>query len=196
MPSPNGSFLSKIASKIPGDGAFWITGKLFKDLIAELQKDRARGGDNIDEIQTPSGRFFKAKSDNSSSRQPFELRVASDGMTLKIRIYPSTLDGGSSVDLGFTEGDPSPGYLFTVAADGVIYGVITIDDETGEVTSKSLGSGSTLPTDDETTFHVEIGTYDVDDDILTVANSRYGPIGVNVCRDWFSNPATYGVSFT
>jgi hypothetical protein len=92
MPSPSSSFLSKIISQIP-DGAFWMTGKLLKDILKEIQKDRARGGDNIEEIQTSSGRFFKSTSgDGSQHKYPFDIIISNVAGVYKARLFPGSVN--------------------------------------------------------------------------------------------------------
>jgi hypothetical protein len=109
----------------------------------------------------------------------------------KIRVYPSTLAGGSSTDIGFTEGD-DPAYLLT-PSEGVLQGGITIDGTTGEVTSRWLEIVSELGTDDDTTFYVEIGTVAAGETegSWIVSNSRYGPIHAQICRNWYAGAAPY-----
>jgi len=57
--------------------------------------------------------------------QPFELRVAQVDGSTKIRVYASTLAGGSSANLGFTDGSR----LFNPST-GILQGRITINGET------------------------------------------------------------------
>ncbi|MBE2181507.1 MAG: hypothetical protein IAE97_13660 [Chthoniobacterales bacterium] len=112
-----------------------------------------------------------------------------------IRVYPSTLAGGSSVDLGFADGD-DPAYLLSPAT-GVLQGGITID-ETGQVTSRWLEIVDSLTTNTEDTFYVQIGIVGLDDETgqWTLFNTRYGPIDCAICRNWFSNPAQYTVNWS
>lgn len=60
----------------------------------------------------------------------------------------------------------------------------------GDITSRALGVASALPEDNPAggVFYVEIGAYAVSGDTVTVSNGRYGPIGVVVQREWFSDP--------
>ena len=130
------------------------------------------------------------------SKRPFELEVLDVSTTSspnwKIRVYPSTLAAGSSTDLGFATGDNPPYQLD--AAEGIVQGGITIDSD-GVVTARWLEIVNTLSEDTETDFYVEIGTVSKVDDAFVVSNSRYGPIDANICRNWFTNPPTYGVTF-
>ena len=128
---------------------------------------------------------------------PFKITVINTGSPespiWKVRVYPSTLAGGSSIDLGFSLAD-NPPYLLN-AEQGVVQGKIIID-ENGEVNSRSLEIVNQLSSNTDTNFHVEIGTVaELGSGGFAVSNSRYGPIDVNICRDWFSNPPTYGVTF-
>jgi hypothetical protein len=135
---------------------------------------------------------------STSITRPFELSIVNVSETetpeWKVRVLPSTLAGGSSTDLGFALADDPP-YLLD-ASEGVLQGGITIDAE-GVITSRWLEIVETLTPDTATDFHVEIGTvaYDEENETWSVENSRYGPIDANVCRDWFSNPPSYSVTF-
>ncbi|MEI6036096.1 MAG: hypothetical protein WCS65_17665 [Verrucomicrobiae bacterium] len=138
----------------------------------------------------------------TSSPQPFTLSVTTDPEDTnippapQIRVLPSTLAGGSSTDLGFSEGD-HPQYLLT-PAEGILQGGITIDGTTGAVTSRWLEISATLTADDATTYYVEIGTvhYNTTSELWQATNSRYGPITATVCRDWYASAAPFfGVSF-
>lgn len=123
--------------------------------------------------------------------QPFELQLVNNNGP-QIRVYASTLAGGSATDIGFAEGDDPP-YLLAAQA-GVVQAGLTIDAE-GVVTSRWIEIVAQLSEDTETEFYVEIGTVAEQDGTFTVSNSRYGPIDANICRDWFSNPPTYSVTF-
>ena len=145
-------------------------------------------------IETPAQ---NAQSSLFPSGYPFELSTVNEGTSeapdWRVRVMPSTLAGGSSTDLGFAVGD-NPPYLLT-AEEGILQGGITIDS-TGEITSRYLEIVPELIADTNTEFHVEIGTVqEAEDGGFDVTNSRYGPIDANVCRDWFSNPPTYSVTF-
>jgi hypothetical protein len=132
--------------------------------------------------------------------QPLELALATSGGETpepRIRVYASTIAGGSSTDIGFTEGDDPP-YLLT-PSEGVLQGGITIDGTTGEVTSRWLEIVSELGTDDDTTFYVEIGTVAAGETegSWIVSNSRYGPIHAQICRNWYASSAPYfGVNWS
>ena len=134
--------------------------------------------------------------------QPLQLEITTDPDDTshppeqKIRVYASTVAGGSSTDIGFSEGD-SPGYFLELEA-GVVQAGITINDTTGEVTSRWIERVESLTADEPTTgtYYVEIGTVGDEDDTWTVSNSRYGPIGASVCRNWFAASAPfYGVTW-
>lgn len=130
------------------------------------------------------------------NRRPFELQLINVSKTeapdWRVRVYASTLAGGSATDIGFAEGDDPP-YLLNAEA-GVVQAGLTIDQE-GNVTSRWIEIVAQLSEDTETEFYVEIGTVAEQDGKFTVSNSRYGPIDANICRDWFSNPPTYSVTF-
>ena len=179
-----------------------ITADKLNRILAEIKRNRpvvaaplsARvtgDGTHISIKQTPGG------GTSAPTTRPFQLSTVNEGTSeapdWRVRVMPSTLAGGSSTDLGFALGD-NPPYLLT-AEEGIVQGGITID-ATGAVTSRYLEIVPELSADTNTEFHVEIGTVQgLEDGGFDVTNSRYGPIDANVCRDWFSNPPTYSVTF-
>jgi hypothetical protein len=134
---------------------------------------------------------------STPTTHPFQLSLVNVSETetpeWKVRVLPSTLAGGSSTDLGFALADDPP-YLLT-AEEGIVQGGITVDED-GEVTSRWLEIVASLSADTDTNFYVEIGTVqEPEENVFEVNNSRYGPIDAQICRNWFSNPPTYGVTW-
>ncbi len=153
----------------------------------------------------PSGTSVEVRrqqgASQSDSYQQFQLVVMVDPADIvggdKIRVIPSTLAGGSSVDLGFSTGD-RPGYYLD-PSEGVLQGGITISATTGEITSRWLEIVGTLSEDTDTSFFIEIGTvhYNTVAEAWECSNSRFGPINATVCRNWYASEAPYfGVSFS
>lgn len=127
------------------------------------------------------------------SFKPLQLIVTSTGggsPTQALRVIPGTLAGGSSIDLGFAEGDTPP-YLLT-PSEGVFVGGITYDTSTREVTSRWLEILAEFPSSiSDGTAYVEIGTIALDSGVWKVTNSRYGPITANICRIWHAGSAPF-----
>ncbi len=125
--------------------------------------------------------------------RPFQLTDARDEDGLKVRIHASTL-GGELPD-GFSDGDEPP-YIVSVTGNGKIWGGISINDSTGEITGRWLDKGTTVPANTTTEKYVLIGSWWSTGDTLLLSNSRYGPIDVDICRNWFAAASPfYGVSF-
>jgi hypothetical protein len=137
--------------------------------------------------------FLAGSTTSEQQPRPFELRLVDVGGSAapqwKVRVYPSTIAGGTSAELGFQLAD-NPPFLLDVR-NGILQGKITIN-EMGEVTGRDLELVQSLGADTTTQFHIEIGTVQG----VAVSNSCYGPIGATICRDWFSNPPTYSVTFS
>jgi hypothetical protein len=134
---------------------------------------------------------------STTTARPFQLSVVDVSETetpeWKVRVLPSTLAGGSSTDLGFALADDPP-YLLT-ASEGIVQGGITINTS-GQVTARWIEIVEELDAGNSTTAYVEIGTVQaLEGGGFSVSNSRYGPINANICRNWFSSPPTYGVSW-
>lgn len=127
----------------------------------------------------------------SSGSQPFQILDASDETTVKARVLTSTINGTEPSQ--FSSGE----WVFTVSGYTEIYAHVTINS-TGIVTATALGSGSSTPDDTSTEKYTPIGFVDVasaSPPLLDFANYRYGPVQAQICRDWFSNPPTYGVNW-
>jgi hypothetical protein len=183
-----------------------ITADKLNRILAEIKRNRPVVAAPLSARVTGDGTHISLRQSSAAgggtatqaTTRPFQLSIVNAGETetpeWKVRVLPSTLAGGSSTDLDFTLAD-NPPYLLE-AAVGVLQGGITIDAE-GVITSRWLEIVETLTPDTATDFHVEIGTvaYDEENETWSVENSRYGPIDANVCRDWFSNPPSYSVTF-
>jgi hypothetical protein len=178
-------------------------------ILQEIKRNKPKGERGITVRQDGTGTYIglaaslpRGGTSAPATIRPFQLAVVNDSETeepeWKIRVYPSTLAGGSSTDLGFALADDPP-YLLTAEA-GIVQGGFTID-LSGAVTSRWLEIVSELSPDssDEEgqTFYVEIGTVNEDEEenTFTVNNSRYGPINANICRNWFSAEPRFGVTF-
>jgi hypothetical protein len=137
-----------------------------------------------------------ATTSSAIDRKPFELAIVNVSETetpqWKVRVYASTLAGGESTDLGFALADTPP-YLLD-AEEGVVQAGLTIDEE-GSVSSRWIEIVNELSEDTDTEFYVEIGTVAEQDETFVATNTRYGPIDATICRNWFSNPPTYSVTF-
>lgn len=156
------------------------------------------GGYSNKTIQGADGKIYNVLGNDAGegesistdiSYQPFQLVVETVDSAPKIRVIPSTLGEGSSFDLGFSAGDDPPYYLDPVV--GSVYGIFTYDSSSGLITSRSLAIG-TMPDSSAGTLNVEIGTVGgSEDEGWTAVNSRYGPITVTICRNWYASSAPY-----
>lgn len=159
----------------------------------------------IDYQDHPSGRQLEAtakgggSSGAASALKLFQLIATESGSANKIRVTRSLL-AGAAPD-GFNEADDPPFLLSPSGTSGVVYAKITVAQNSGagggEISARSIEVDSTVPEDTDTDYHLEIGTYSVEDDVLTVQNSIYGPIEATVCRNaWAAESPFYGVSMT
>lgn len=104
-------------------------------------------------------------------------------------------DIGGAVGAGIAGAAP---YVAPAGSGGTGLPNINPDAEQGTVTSCAIGIQSTLPDSDPDRglFYVLIGSFSTDDSgNVSVANDRSGPIDASICRNWFSWPQTYGVTF-
>ena len=171
-------------------------------LADAVRANRVLPGVGIRVTGSPNGTTVAANIPRSAADaatlQPFQLIVAidpadtSDTPAPKIRVLPSTLAGGSSTDLGFSEGDDPAYYL--EPSEGMLVGGITFDTATGAITSRWLEIKSEFPnTDEDGTDYVEIGTvaWSSNKKAWVVSNSRYGPIAAQICRNWYAAEAPF-----
>lgn len=121
--------------------------------------------------------------------RPFEVRIVPDPDNptgpKKVRVAASTLAGGTASDLDFD--DDGYRYFSLPTGKAILLGYITIDPDTGDLTTRdlSLHPGDEMPADTTEDFHVAIAAIDEDDTGPTATNWRFGPIGVKICRNWF-----------
>lgn len=133
---------------------------------------------------------------SSPPTRPFQISIETgNDDTPKIRVRSSTLAGGSATDIGFSPGDDPP-YQLTPSA-GKLVGGITYNTTTKAITSRWLEILSSVPAPEDGTAYVEIGTIGSNDGEWIASNSRYGPIQVAICRNWFAATAPrYTVHFS
>ena len=129
--------------------------------------------------------------------QPFSLVSADDKSGAHVRVLESNLVG--DLPSGFTSGD-NPPYVLDVSDGDIVYGCVTWDvsgQAPGDVTSRTLGIGQTVPTDDPSngTFYYRIGSVAVSNGKSTPSNDAYGPIDATCYRPWFTNPKTAAVAW-
>lgn len=141
--------------------------------------------------------IYSANVDSGGSgytyNQLFRLVDVSDETGFNIRVRISTLC--DLAPTGFYSGD-TPNFVFEgLTVSGVIYGHITIDSS-GVVTARAVEQAATMPASADPEFYVEIGSFDITGEVLTVTNSRYGPIPAQVCPNAYTSPLTYSVTFS
>ena len=128
------------------------------------------------------------------SLSPFELvATTNDSGKPRLNVVNSTLAGELPTDF-------SPGEAFLLTPETgtrLVYGKLTIDDTTGEVTAIEILQAATVPEDTAALRHVLIGNYVfADGEFTSVSNYRYGPIDVEICRNWHAASAPfYGATF-
>lgn len=123
---------------------------------------------------------------------PLQLEVVLVDNAYFIRVYASTIVGGTEADAGFSVGDIPPFLL--PAATGYVQATVRINGD-GEIIARSIDIVGDISEDTYTDFHCIIGTVVSVDGAPVVNNLRYGPIDGKVCRNWFSNPPTYSMIF-
>lgn len=157
-------------------------------------------GVNMREIAGGIHFDVKAGAGGDSTFHFFQLIDATADGTPFIRVVGSNLDGSPpafpSAVTGFSSGDDPPCIFAPTTATGVLYAHVEIDSS-GSIITRALDFAETLPAEDDTNAYFQIGSWTMTDGVITaVANDAYGPLAVEVCRNWFSNPVTYGITIT
>jgi len=124
----------------------------------------------------------------------FKLLNASTSEANIIRVVVSNL--GDSPPSGFSTSDV-PNFTFTVSAGaGVVYAHVAFSTSAGTITTREITTGTTMPTASAGHAYCQLGGWTLTSGVLTPANSAYGPIGISICRDPWSNPAHYSCTLT
>ena len=120
----------------------------------------------------------------------FQIFDASENQVKKIGVHPSTVDN--------TVPDEMPNgadWIFPMEGSSIsIYASILIDLTTGEITESGLGKGPMTPEDIPTRRYLTLGMVELgDNQEMKIHQFRYGPADAYLCRDWFSDPVSYGI---
>lgn len=113
----------------------------------------------------------------------------------KVRVVAGTIDGQLPAGMEATD---DPVFTLTVSGDGEVYAQVTFNESTGAVTAHTIAQSASTPESTGTTKTLLIGGFSVpeaDDKPIAVNNVAFGPLAVEVCRDWYSYPLTYGFSW-
>ena len=118
------------------------------------------------------------------------------GLALYIRednaiwIGAGTIDG--QIPSGFNQMD---GKYIANGGSGNVWAEIKIKEETGEIISVAVESGSFTPENTNTLFYYRLGYYEYNAGSATVTNYGCGSLDVTICRNWFAISAPfYGVT--
>jgi len=127
----------------------------------------------------------------AAGRQPFEIFATSTGGETpepRIGITPSTLAGRIPSTLLLT---PQTGTRY-------IHAAVTIFEFPKQVVSvQFVDNAASYIADTATIRYAPLGSYQFTDGaIRNTYNTGYGPIGFQLCYNWFSNPTTTGHTFT
>ncbi len=137
---------------------------------------------------------------SSTAAFPFQLVDASthdDGAQVRVR-YGTV---NSMIPDGMVAGDHPP--LIESVSDGdFIFLHASWDTALAAIASLEIVSDTSIPADDtgsDGEYYLQIGSVSVDTmpdiPVVTIAQSIQTSQVLSVCRDWFSDPATYGASW-
>lgn len=123
----------------------------------------------------------------STPPHAFQLVDASTGTEgskeFKIRVIYGTLAG--EAPSGMSPGDDPP-YILTVSGTGYVWGGITRDADSGDITSRFIDFGSSVPSDSETNGYVELGSFSISDGTMSLATAVAGSQAHGYCfgHEW------------
>lgn len=130
---------------------------------------------------------------------PFHIQDVSVKGAPKVRIYYGTVNNRAPV--GMSDGDEPP-YVIGVSNGQKIWVGLTWDTNTSAITSLWIATGTNVPQDTKTkngTYYKVLGTVDVDTSgaipVVYCGDGVDGSLHIDVCREWFSNPAVYSASW-
>ena len=126
--------------------------------------------------------------DPAVTGDPFHGIDVSAGGSNLIRVIYGTIQGEAPT--GMSEGDDPP-YTLTASGDKSVYAIVTISSSTGEITSRSIGQGASVPDNGDTTFYFELFSYSVSAGVISISQSVAGSLSFTACRNWYSNPVEW-----
>lgn len=152
---------------------------------------------------SPSGTTMRLKisaGGGGASTFPFQLIDASTADPLaQVRVRYGTVN--SIAPDGMSSGD-DPVFLIEVADGDSVYLHAVWDTSANEFTTLEILAGSPIPSDDtgeDGEYYLEIGSVAVNSvpatPVVTIAQSIRASQILSVCRNWFTNPATYAAQW-
>jgi hypothetical protein len=127
---------------------------------------------------------------SQESQAPCPFRIFSEGSTVFVRI--GTVNG--LVPSGFSNDK----LQVASGGSGSVYFYVIINPQNGIIDSIGFDAGSSVPPNDEETFHIVLGTYSPipNTNNMQISNFGCGNFTIFVCRNWFAaEPPFYTVSF-
>ena len=141
-------------------------------------------------ITPPKGVEFEQTVDYVPNQPPCPLGLYNNNNNVWIKAG----NVANELPAGF---DSQNGVFIASNGNSYVWAKIEINDSTGEINSREISSGTTVPSNTNTSFYYTLGYYEYRVDgtpILT--NYGCGSLDVTVCRNWFAAEAPfYGVSF-
>jgi hypothetical protein len=182
-----------------------LTASRMNMLVDALDHLRVRSGRGYDVVyQGPGGTTLDITAGRGGTPAlipPFSLVKASTPTQARIQLTSSSINGW--IPSVFAPGD-DPKYYINVTENGYVWAWVAFDENGGIYTGdggRGVDFGSTVPDDEDLIRYVPIGSYEFvaasppGGPTARVSNVRYGPISAVICRDWFSNPATFGITW-
>lgn len=139
------------------------------------------GSLSCDVHETPAGRAIlpigsaeQQAAAAAAQLRPFQLIASEDESEAPIiLVVPSVIHNEEPEN----DQDEQGRYIVIPSGtSGVVYGKVT-DDVNYAITERMLVPLASVPADTDRIGFRPIGTYEIEDDVLTVANLLYGPIG-------------------
>jgi len=149
-----------------------------RDKVDKQISPSAGAGITIDQTSPDSSKISTTSEGGGSGAAvypAFSLYDASDELGFKIGVDNGFV--GSELPSGMTPGatrGSAGAYKLGVSGTGVVYLHVTVNSETGAISSVVIGYGTSVPSDDETNGYCAIGDYSTASGALSIGSGKSG----------------------
>ena len=129
---------------------------------------------------------IRAEGGGGSECNGLGLYTKKEGTTTQVWVGAGSV--ASKQPSGF---DTEKGKSVASSGSGDVWAEVTVDQETGEITSVDVGAQGNTPTNTTTKFYYTLGYYKYEGTKTTVTNYGCGSVEAIICRNWFAAESPY-----